>query len=273
MVVEVREGSAGDTGGDSDSGDSEGGGSSCTFEVIEIISPRDFESSGSVLIINCPSLALKPSSTTQKTTDDCPDCTTETDGGVGILSETKPCPGDPVKNPKVAPQKNSGAKGALQGYTRYGSGCTSSDGRTKPHAGIDLKSEYGNPIYAMYSGFIFSTKHDPLGAGYYTRIQSTVNGETFLVEYYHLQKENRILQGNPLVYVNAGDIIGYQGDSGNLKKAIIDKTVDSHIHIEVRVHDGSSQWGYDNFNLVDPRDYLNTTIDDNGITQSNTNCN
>ena len=108
---------------------------------------------------------------------------------------------------------------------------------------------------------------------YYTRIQSTVNGETFLVEYFHLQKDNRILQGSPLVYVKAGDIIGYQGDSGNLKNALIKKTVDSHVHIEVREHNGSSQWGYDNFDLVDPRDYLSTIVNDNGTSDDNIDCN
>jgi len=186
----------------------------------------------------------------------------------------KPCKGDPVKNIEIAPQYgDSGAKGALYGCTRYGGSCSGTDGRSKPHAGIDIKSGYGDPIYAMYSGFIFSTKYDFDGAGYYTRIQSTVNGETFLVEYYHMQQENRILQGNPLVYVSAGDIIGYQGVSGNLEGAIASGGVDSHIHIEVRVHNGSNQWTYSNFNLAEPRDYLNTTIDDSGITQTNTNCN
>lgn len=187
----------------------------------------------------------------------------------------KPCDNDPVPNPKIAPQKgSSGTKGALQGCTRYGGSCSGEDNRTKQHAGIDLKSEYGDPIYAMYSGFIYTTKYDPSGAGYYTRIQSTINGETFLVEYFHLQEDNRILQtSNPLTYVNAGDIIGYQGDSGNLKGAIKKKTVESHVHIEVRVHDGSSQWGYGNFDIVDPRDYLSTSIDDDGVSQTNTNCN
>ena len=186
----------------------------------------------------------------------------------------QPCSGDPVPNPEIVPQYGkSGTKGALHGCTRYGVGCTSPDGRTKLHNGIDLKNDYGEPIYAMYSGFIYTTKHDPEGAGYYTRIQSTVNGETFLVEYYHLQSDNRILQGNPLVQVNAGDIIGYQGDSGNLKGAIADGTVDSHVHIEVRVHDGSSQWGYSNFNPVDPRDYINTIINTDGTSEENTDCN
>jgi len=185
----------------------------------------------------------------------------------------KPCKKDPVLNPEIAPQKGvSGTQGAMYGCKRYGrNDCTTP--RNKRHKGIDLKSNFGDPIYAMYDGFIFSTKYQKKGAGYYTRIQSTVNGETFLVEYFHMQQQNRILQGTPLVQVKAGDIIGYQGDSGNLKDAIAGKTVDSHIHIEIRVHDGGSSWSYSHFNPVDPRLYFSTTINSNGLSQTNTNCN
>jgi hypothetical protein len=204
---------------------------------------------------------------------ECPEGLNEDDNGNCV---NKPCKGNPIKGKlEVAPQKGkSKTKGALQGCTRYGVTCTGgTDGINKPHAGIDIKSSYGNPIYAMYDGFIFSTKNDSDGAGYYTRIQSTANGKTFIHEYFHLQKENRVLQGNPLVKVKAGDIIGYQGDSGNLKDAIKKKTVDSHVHIEIREHDGSNKWGYANFTPIDPRTYFSTTIKDDGTSEPNTNCN
>ena len=88
------------------------------------------------------------------------------------------------------------------------------------------------------------------------------------MSFFHLQKENRVLQGTPLVKVEAGDIIGYQGDSGNLKGAIESGGVESHVHIEVREHDGSSKWGYKNFNLVDPRTYFSTIIKDDGTSRT-----
>jgi hypothetical protein len=189
----------------------------------------------------------------------------------------KPCDKDPVANIELAPQYGkSKTKGALFGCTRYGGTCIGDNGRNKFHAGIDIKNDYGKPVYAMYDGFIYSTKHDSDGAGYYTRIQSTVNGETYITEFFHLQKDNRILQnlpGQPLVKVKAGDIIGYQGNSGNLKDAIEKGTVDSHLHIEVRLHNGSTKWGYANFDTVDPRDYLKTVIKDDGTSENNTNCN
>lgn len=124
-----------------------------------------------------------------------------------------------------------------------------------------------------YFSQLYSTKYHKK-AGYNTRIHSTVNGKNILISYFHLQENNRILQtSNPLTYVKAGDIIGYQGDSGNLKGAIKKKTVDSHVYIEVRELDGGNSWGYSHYQLVDPRDYLSTTIDDNGVSQANTNCN
>lgn len=139
----------------------------------------------------------------------------------------------------------------------------------------EFGSEIGEPIYAMYDGFIYSSKYDKYGAGYYTRIQSTINGETIITSYFHLQEGNRELStNNPLNYVKAGDIIGYQGESGNLASAIESGGVDSHVHIEVRVHDGSDSWSYDHYNLVDPREYLETNIDDSGISTFNiNNCN
>lgn len=193
----------------------------------------------------------------------------------------KPCEGNPIIGEvKIAAQKGkSGAMGAMFGNSsnggcvRYGgSDCTGE--RNKKHDGIDIESNFGTPIYAMYDGFIYSTKHDSEGAGYYTRIQSTINGETILISYFHLQKDNRILESSsPLRYVKAGEIIGYQGDSGNLKDAVAKGTVDSHLHIEVRKHNGGSNWGYKSYNLVDPRSYLNAIIDDKGNTTLNSNCN
>lgn len=185
----------------------------------------------------------------------------------------KPCDNDPIKDPKIAPQNgSSGTKGALYGCTRYGGSCSGEDGRSKSHAGIDLKNEFGEPIFAMHDGLIYSSKYDADGAGYYTRIQGTLNGQNVLTEYFHLQKDNRIEQnrsGEPLVRIKAGDIIGYQGDSGNLKGAIASGGVGSHVHIEIRAHDGSTRWGYKNFILKDPRDYISTTINDSGTSETN----
>ena len=190
----------------------------------------------------------------------------------------KPCKGNPVKDPVIAPQKGrSGAQGALYGCKRWHPkySCGGVVGRKK-HNALDIKNSIGNPTHAMHDGIIYSTGYDKKDLGYYAIVQSTINGRTFLILYAHLQQNNRVLQGvsgSPLVQIKAGDIIGYQGKSGNLRRALAQKSVDPHVHIEIREHDGSSSWNYkNNFNLVDPRPYLSTTIDNQGVSQPNTNC-
>ena len=194
----------------------------------------------------------------------------------------KPCIGNPVINPEIAPQEGpSGTKGALfgnaqlGGCTRYGSNACNTP-RNKKHDGIDIKNTIGNNVHVMNSGFVYSSGYSN-DYGYYAIIQSTINGKTILTTYAHMQKNNRIEQnksGQPLVKVKAGDILGLQGDTGNIKQAIKKGAVEPHVHIEIKEHDGSSKWSFKkNFNLVDPRTYLSTTIDNNGVSQTNINCN
>lgn len=187
-----------------------------------------------------------------------------------------PCDKNPIFNLEVAAQKVSGIEGGMFGCTRKDADeiCGGVKGQ-KEHDGIDLKNDYGNPIFAMYDGIFYNSRyHDK--AGWYVRIQSTINGETIITEYMHLQEENRI-ELNPnetYTYIKAGDIIGYQGDSGNLAEAIADGKTVSHVHIKIKLHDGSKIWDYSkNFTSVDPRDYFSTIINDDGSVVSNTNCN
>lgn len=151
----------------------------------------------------------------------------------------KPCAGNPVKNPEVAPQTVSGIRGGMFGWTRTGG--------TKFHNGLDLISEKGDPIYAMYDGTARLVTQ--VGkAGHYVDITSTINGITVNILYLHMQKGGRVSG-----MINAGDIIGYQGDSGNLKNAIIKGQAVSHLHIKVK----------ENGTVVDPIPYLKTEIDPN----------
>lgn len=66
--------------------------------------------------------------------------------------------------------------------------------------------------------------------------------------YFHLQEQNRV-SGN----VKAGDIIGYQGDSGNLKGAIEQGQTVSHLHLKTQ----------ENGDYVNPLNHLKTKIDPN----------
>ena len=86
-----------------------------------------------------------------------------------------------------------------------------------------------------------------------------MNGINISIQYFHLQKENRI-SGQ----VKAGDIIGYQGDSGNLKSAIEEEKAVSHVHIKIK----------NNSNILDPEDFIGSLkMDENNPIITNENCN
>lgn len=162
----------------------------------------------------------------------------------------KPCLGNPVPAPEVAAQSGSGIMGGMFGCTRYGSGCAD-DNTRKGHGGIDLKADYGDPIYAMYDGTAqrltqYNDDGEVDGAGYYVRITSTIDGETVQISYFHLQQAGRMAGA-----VQAGDIIGYQGVSGNLGDAINNNLTVSHVHVQTKI----------NGEAVPPTDYLSTFID------------
>jgi len=128
----------------------------------------------------------------------------------------------------------------------------------KSHNGIDIKNAYGNPDYAMYGGTAkIKTQYDNngnvVGAGYYVDVTSVVNGQTVHILYFHMQKDGRVSG-----HVNAGDIIGYQGDSGNLGSAIRHHHAVSHVHIKVKV----------NGKAVDPMPYFATKFDGTGTGKS-----
>jgi murein DD-endopeptidase MepM/ murein hydrolase activator NlpD len=75
--------------------------------------------------------------------------------------------------------------------------------------------------------------------------------------FFHLQENNRVTGS-----VKAGDIIGYQGNSGNLKSGIADGYTESHVHIKAQ----------ENGSNVDPLNYFKTKIDSN-TDQTITPCN
>ena len=189
----------------------------------------------------------------------CPRGKTEDDNGNCV--ET-PCPGDPVFNPEIAPQTNSGIEGGMFGNNNYNNcprkgGTDCSGPRNLKHEGLDLKNPYGAPIYAMYDGL--ASIHYFEKTGYIVLIQSEIDGESISIQYFHMQNENRVTG-----QVSAGQIIGYQGDSGNLASGIKQGLCVSHLHIKAK--NSANQ-------AIDPRQFLTTEIDNNGNSSSSDNCN
>lgn len=155
-----------------------------------------------------------------------------------------PCKGNPVPSPEICPQRNSGIRGGMWGWTRSG-------GKQR-HNGVDIKTNFGDPIYSMYDGTatlreqIDKKTGKVIKAGYYVEVSSVINGKTVQIRYFHMQKDERV-SGK----IKAGDIIGYQGDSGSLKEAIKQGLCGYHVHVTI-IEDGEE---------VNPLSYFTTTID------------
>lgn len=105
------------------------------------------------------------------------------------------------------------------------------------HLGADIGVPIGTPIYAPANGIILYTENKypsnggylgnwqgwPSGAGNDIHMLTQVDGVTYAISFFHLSSEG--FKVKPGQSVNAGDVIGTTGNSGNSKGA--------HCHIEV----------------------------------------
>ncbi|KEZ92518.1 hypothetical protein IL45_10235 [Nonlabens ulvanivorans] len=161
---------------------------------------------------------------------------------------TKPCSdcdhGDPVLNPEIQEQLTvCGKKGGMYGKTRGVPSCN-----TQKHGGMDIANAQGNAVYAMFDGTA-SLATQTSGAGYYVIITSDYGDDKIKTMYFHLAENTRVTGD-----VKAGDIIGYQSNSGNLQNGIDEGTTESHVHIKVKL----KQNGTSSYSAVDPINYFKT---------------
>ncbi|PQJ31409.1 hypothetical protein BST92_05505 [Nonlabens arenilitoris] len=161
---------------------------------------------------------------------------------------TKPCSdcdhGDPVLNPEIQEQLTvCGKKGGMYGKTRGVPSCN-----TQKHGGMDIANAQGNAVYAMFDGTA-SLATQTSGAGYYVIITSDYGDDKIKTMYFHLAENTRVTGD-----VKAGDIIGYQSNSGNLQNGIDEGTTESHVHIKVKL----KQNGTSSYSAVDPLNYFKT---------------
>ncbi|WP_213520884.1 M23 family metallopeptidase [Nonlabens sp.] len=176
------------------------------------------------------------------------DCPKGNRPGNPDYDSVKPCSdcthGDPVPSPEIQAQLTAcGTKGGMYGKTRgVGGGCA-----TQTHGGMDISNTQGNAIYAMFDG-VASLKQQgdgTVGAGYYVKLISSVGDDSITTMYFHMVQGTRV-SGS----VKAGDIIGYQGNSGNLQAGIDEGTTESHVHIKLKKNGAT----------VNPVDYFKTTF-------------
>jgi hypothetical protein len=168
-----------------------------------------------------------------------------------------PCPGDVVKDQKIAPANGWNIKGGRRGYTRF-------DG-TKYHDGLDIAVAPDTPLGSMYEGTVVDVVSSfPVGpAGYkensygnYITIRTTLpNGEVIDIKYNHLNRVD--LNIGDVVY--PGTVIGLAGLTGNAWA----KGVVPHVHVQVYKGVNSKPL-YQRSNGLDPETYSATKYDSNG---------
>ena len=174
----------------------------------------------------------------------------------------EPCRGDPVPNPEIAPQTNSGIDGGRYGETR-----TDKNGNPKEHKGIDLKNKIGDSLFSMYTGTVVNTGDQKKGWGKWVLIRSKVNDKDYYFLYAHLD-EIDVSSGNS---ISQGSTIGKAGESGNLKNAKANGLAVQHSHVEIReVVPGKS---FNNSPVKNPEDFMATKFDSNGQQVAPENCN
>ena len=170
--------------------------------------------------------------------------------------EIKPCAGDPVINPEIVSSGSSGKKGGTFGCTRTANATCGGVSGKKNHNGLDIKANVNENAFAMYSGTISSIRntfspgqYKKSSYGNFVIITTVINGSTYNIKYNHLNSVS-VTQGQT---INAGDIIGLSGNTGNANPPT--GTVIPHIHLQVF----NSNWSQS----LDPEDILTTKFDSN----------
>lgn len=118
-------------------------------------------------------------------------------------------------------------------------------GLLKGHNGVDLYAPLNTEIYAAHSGEVTRVSYSPDGYGWHVRVTDGV----FTVIYAHLRQDVAVNVGD---HVEAGDLLGYSGNTGN--------SFGPHLHIELRdvraIIPGSPQYEGEVWGVVDIEDYV-----------------
>lgn len=106
-------------------------------------------------------------------------------------------------------------------WPEVGGELTADIGAYEGHTGIDISNSLGTDILASASGTVTEAGFDKLGDGYYVVIDHENGKQT---RYAHMTEDLQVVAGDE---VKQGDVIGYEGDTGNVTGA--------HLHFEISV--------------------------------------
>lgn len=119
---------------------------------------------------------------------------------------------------------NSNASASASGFIWPSSGTrvTCQYGCYSGHTGIDIQSYYGGPIYAAKDGMVVTSGWSNYGYGYHVVID---HGNGVKTLYAHQNQPPPVSVGQ---YVSQGQMIGYEGATGNV--------TGEHLHFEVQIN-------------------------------------
>lgn len=109
------------------------------------------------------------------------------------------------------------------------------------HEGVDIRAPKGSPIYAVAGGTVYLATGDSGNYGIQVRIEHRGGYRSV---YAHLSSKT-VANGDR---VEAGEIIGYAGDTGNILSG------GSHLHLTLKL-DGDHAPGYPG-NIIDPMPFV-----------------
>ncbi|MBI5530362.1 MAG: peptidoglycan DD-metalloendopeptidase family protein [Candidatus Doudnabacteria bacterium] len=101
------------------------------------------------------------------------------------------------------------------------------------HNGIDVAGPAGQPIYAAADGEVINTDHSDASYGNWVAIKHNIsgkNGSSQIITLYGHMRSFKVSAGQQ---VKQGDLIGYEGNTGNTTKKLYGPERGYHIHFGV----------------------------------------
>ncbi|MCL2396458.1 MAG: M23 family metallopeptidase [Defluviitaleaceae bacterium] len=127
-------------------------------------------------------------------------------------------------------------------------------GYRRPHLGHDLFGSVGAPIIAVEGGVVEATGWNQYG-GWRIGIR-TLDGKRYYY-YAHLRKDKPYVEGLEVGQrVNAGDVIGYLGQTGYSRRENVNNIREPHLHFGMQIifdesqKDGRNQIWIDAYSIV-----------------------
>ena len=168
--------------------------------------------------------------------------------------QSTPCPGDPIKNPKICPSSTGNIKGGTYGCTRYSNTICNGINGLKKHGGVDIAIQPHEILYVMYSGYVVDKRatfqynqYKKNSLGNYVEIESTINNQIIRIKYCHLGDVPNSVSG----FMGQGFPFALSGKSGNAAAP----SVTPHLHIQAKMKIGN------NWVEIDPLPLFDTIFD------------